>query len=120
MKTSSFCCVVLANISFVVFHSFHTKGYEHITPLPVWSLAHMQCIVTATNQVIHNFLTIYAASAQKHVCYIITCMLTAMPFMQYTRGLQDSLLSESETESVKEKPDEEIRLIALLSLPAGL
>jgi len=47
-------------------------------------------------------------------------MLLAMPFMQYTRGLQDSLLSESQTESVKEKPDEEIRLITLLSLLAGM
>jgi hypothetical protein len=47
-------------------------------------------------------------------------MLLAMPFVQYIRGLQDSLLSDSKTESVKEKPDEEIRLITLLSHPAGL
>ena len=96
------------------------KGPKHITALSVWSLAHMQCIITATNQVIHNFLTKYVASVQKHVCYITKCMLLATPFMQYTRGLQDNLLSVSETESVKEKPDEEIRLITLLSLPARL
>jgi hypothetical protein len=56
----------------------------------------------------------------KAQCFVIKCMLLAVPFMQYTRGLQYSLLSESETESVKEKPDEEIRLITLLSLPACL
>ena len=111
-----FCFGKYSFFFFLVFHSLHKKALAHITPLSVWSLAHMQCIITATNQVIHNFLAMNAANVQKHECYITKCMLLAMPFVQYTRGLQDNVLSKSKTESVK---DEEIRLITLLSLPAG-